>query len=616
MKLSKIKDRLQSWYNQKSFSTKRYLSTLCGLVVAIGIYTVLAPEPIVATQQKISAPSFSKSYRDYSRSMAGDYLVGKFMQNKADFLTSSYYFERSLQLYPESGDLAEKSFFLNILSGNIDGAIADTEQYPHLKQELFTGRILYVLQDMYMGKYEQAEESLLQIAHSDVSNITDSDMMMVSLLVVWNKVAQDQLWEAHDLLMVLAEADKSHAAMWNYHLGLVADLGGFKTQASIAYDKALRNQDMMPYHIVDAAANFYSRHGEIEKAKNLYKEYQDRYQVQHYFNKELAILEKEQKVENKIITGAEQGVSHVVLDIIRISYSNDDLENALALSRIALHFNQKMPEALFMVAMISEDMGNIEQAITFFERIPNDSYLYQQARINMAENLHKKGYKDDAKDMLLYMSKGTPQNYELMTALANIMHQESDYQSAIAVYTQMIDNLEEVQSKHWPLLFNRAINYEQIGHWEKAEKDLVRAIELNPEQPDVLNFLAYHWLEQDKYIDTAIDMLEIAVAMRPEDPHVLDSMGWGLFKQERYIEASGYMEKALELSADDPILFDHLGDVYYHLGRKMEAVYQWSHALSFELDKQKRTAIRKKIDDGIQIKQAKQESHITGFNTP
>lgn len=603
---------------KRSGSLRTTITSVLGLSLSVLLYAeIMMFSHSLPANQRVEPVSLPTIYRDAFHSVSGNYLVARFMRSEGRYDMSSYYADYGLKLDTDNSELAEYSFVTQVLSGNVDKAYSYMERYPELQENLFIGHMMIALRDMYAGNYTDAEDRLLQLAHSDISSITDVDMAMLSLLVVWNKVAQGDMLEAHDLLTILADADVNRAFMWHYHLALISELNGLDGQAALSYARALNSQpSVMPYHLVAAAGRFYTRTGKFNKAIDIYERYRERYYVDHYFTQELALLQENpvQAQQAAMIPSSERGYSYVLLDIIRIAYSQQEYETALLLTQLLLHYDQQVPEAYYFMALLSEEMGNVSQAITYFERIDPASYLYQQARINMANHLHQAGYKEDAKDMLLSMSQQTKHNHELMTTLATIMHEEQNYRSAITLYSNMLNDIDELKSRHWSLFFNRAMNYVPIGNWELAEKDLVQAIELHPEQPDVLNYLAYHWLEQDKHVSLAVDMLEIAVAMRPNDPHILDSMGWAYYKQGAYEKAIAYLEKAVLLQPADAISYDHLGDVYYQLDRTTEAVYQWSHALSLLDDVQQQAIVKHKIDYGIDIRQAK--SNLIGFNTP
>jgi Flp pilus assembly protein TadD len=145
----------------------------------------------------------------------------------------------------------------------------------------------------------------------------------------------------------------------------------------------------------------------------------------------------------------------------------------------------------------------------------------------------------------------------------------------------------------------RGISHERAGDWDAGDADFRRALDLEPEQPQVLNYLGYMFLEWGRNFDEALEMISRAVAARPEDGHIVDSLGWAYYRLGRYDEAVAPMERAAELLPQDPIVNDHLGDVYWAVGRKTEARFQWRRALSFGPEPEDADRIRRKLEQGL-----------------
>ncbi|MEL6934978.1 MAG: tetratricopeptide repeat protein, partial [Pseudomonadota bacterium] len=148
--------------------------------------------------------------------------------------------------------------------------------------------------------------------------------------------------------------------------------------------------------------------------------------------------------------------------------------------------------------------------------------------------------------------------------------------------------------------------YERLGIWESAEADFRKALELNPDHPQVMNYLGYSLVEKRIKLDEALDMIERAVKAQPDSGHIVDSLGWVLYRLGRYEEAIGHMERAAELMPVDPVVNDHLGDVLWAVGRFFEAEFQWKRALSF-VDEDKPSPdidpdrIRRKLEVGLDV---------------
>jgi Flp pilus assembly protein TadD len=183
--------------------------------------------------------------------------------------------------------------------------------------------------------------------------------------------------------------------------------------------------------------------------------------------------------------------------------------------------------------------------------------------------------------------------------LGNLLRRDEEYEGAESAYSRAIDRLGTPEREDWTLFYARGIAYERTKQWPKAEADFLRALELEPEQPFVLNYLGYSWVDQGMRLDEARDMLDRAVALRPDDGFIVDSVGWVHYRLGEYPQAVESLERAVELEPGDPVINDHLGDAYWRVGRQREARYQWQRALSLEPDEELIETIEQKLRSGL-----------------
>jgi Flp pilus assembly protein TadD len=187
----------------------------------------------------------------------------------------------------------------------------------------------------------------------------------------------------------------------------------------------------------------------------------------------------------------------------------------------------------------------------------------------------------------------------VQSSLADILRREDRCADAVPAYDAALALVPKVERVHWTLFFSRAICHERLKDWDKAEADFRRALELNPGQPQVLNYLGYSLVDRGLKLDEALSLIEQAVKAEPEAGYIIDSLAWAYFRLGRYQDALAPMEKASLLEPVDPVVTDHLGDVYWMVGRKREAVFQWHRALSFEPAEKDAERIRRKIEVGL-----------------
>ena len=174
-----------------------------------------------------------------------------------------------------------------------------------------------------------------------------------------------------------------------------------------------------------------------------------------------------------------------------------------------------------------------------------------------------------------------------------------DFAGAERAYNRAFQRLAEVTPNYWSLYYYRGISRERQKKWSEAEKDFLQALELNPDQPYVLNYLGYSWVDQGVNLDRAKAMIERAVEQRRDDGYIVDSMGWVLYRLGAYGEAVQHLERAVELRPLDPIISDHLGDAYWRVGRRQEARFQWRRALNLDPEREEIGKIETKIKNGL-----------------
>jgi len=173
-------------------------------------------------------------------------------------------------------------------------------------------------------------------------------------------------------------------------------------------------------------------------------------------------------------------------------------------------------------------------------------------------------------------------NKKILFDIANFYKKTKNYEEAIKYYTKIINDLEEGSDIRSDILYRRGGSYERIKNYKEADKDLLNALIVSPNDAYVLNYLAYSWLERDYKIEEAIEMLEIAYKAKSNDPYIIDSLGWAYYLTDDYLEAEKFLKRAVELMPDDPVVNDHYGDILWKLNRKIQARYFWSNVLKMD----------------------------------
>jgi Flp pilus assembly protein TadD len=266
----------------------------------------------------------------------------------------------------------------------------------------------------------------------------------------------------------------------------------------------------------------------------------------------------------------------------------------------AMFFKPEFPLVHFLQAQIFESDEYYRGAQNEFNKIKSDSPLYFQSKLQRAWLYDEMDRSDETIAALLDLEREYPDNREVLNSIAEFYRMHERYTEAIPAYSKVIDNIEKETARDWLIYYTRGIVFDQEKRWDEAEQDLKKALEIKPEQPMVLNYLAYSWVDRGLNYVEAKKMLERAVEQRPNDGYIVDSLGWALYKMGDYEEAVPILECAAQLETQDWAINDHLGDAYWRVGRKNEARFQWRHALSLSPDEDKIDLIKSKIKVGYQ----------------
>jgi tetratricopeptide (TPR) repeat protein len=301
---------------------------------------------------------------------------------------------------------------------------------------------------------------------------------------------------------------------------------------------------------------------------------------------------------------AQDGMAEIFFSVGAALNDEAAPDYVLLYARTASFLRPDHVDALLMSAELLSELNQLDLAVEAYRAVPKDSTDHHVAELGRADVLGQSGKTDAAVEVLQSLAAEKPDLPSVHVALADLQRREENYAAAVDSYNTAIDLAERVSAANWFLHYARGISHERLKQWDQAEADFRRALELNPDQPQVLNYLGYSLVERREKLDEALDMIERAVAARPDSGYIVDSLGWVLFRLGRYDEAVEHMERAVELMPVDPVVNDHLGDVYWAVGRAREAEFQWKRALSFvdpedtdgEADPER---IRRKLEVGL-----------------
>ncbi|MGH7110423.1 MAG: tetratricopeptide repeat protein, partial [Stellaceae bacterium] len=340
------------------------------------------------------------------------------------------------------------------------------------------------------------------------------------------------------------------------------------------------------------------RHGQPEKAQKLYQRF-----VRENPGSELAEAVQDEKpaaAPKPLIDSASAGLAEAFFDLASVVNNPETIDLALLYDRFALELRPHLTLARLLVADILSAEKQPRRSLVLLDEIPSNSPYYWSAQLRVAAALDETGQSDRAIVLLEKLSKQYPDRAGAAIQLGDILRQEKRFPEAVEAYNEAVARLRtENLPARWSLYYSRGIALERSGQWKRAEADLLHALQLKPDEPFVLNYLGYTWIDRGEHLQRALKMIEKAVSLRPEDGYIVDSLGWAHYRLGQYKLAVQYLQKASELVPEDPTINDHLGDAYWQVGREIEARYQWQMALQFGPEKREIQPLEAKIARGL-----------------
>jgi tetratricopeptide (TPR) repeat protein len=270
---------------------------------------------------------------------------------------------------------------------------------------------------------------------------------------------------------------------------------------------------------------------------------------------------------------------------------------SLAYLRLALRLDPKREDAWMLVGDLlakDEDFGGAREA---YGKIPATSPRYVAAQSRLAWSYQSNGDGAQALAVAQHLATTAPKDRDAQVGYASLLRANERWTEAAAVLDPLI--AAEAATPDWRLLQMRGLVLERADRWEDSERDLLEALKLNPDDPDLLNDLGYSWIDRGLHLPEALAMVERAAVAQPQSGAVLDSLGWGYYRQGDYKAAVAKLEMAVELEPGAPDINDHLGDAYWRVGRQIEARYQWQRVLTLEPDDKQKAAAQAKLKDGL-----------------
>ena len=545
---------------------------------------VAAPQP-AAGGQKPSTPGGDHLF--------GYYLAGRYAQQMRNFNAASGWYEKAIGNNPDAPELISRTFLMEVCVGHFDRARALAQKDLQLDPDDAIAQLVLLVERLKAGDVAGALKDASALPSGGVHRFIGP------FALAWTRMAAGDLAGADAALQGLDKFN-GFEPLKVFQLGLLYDFAGKTDKAQQYFDKTLQENKQLNWRLTDAIANFDLRHGHADRAKALYQRF-----IKESGGNDLALSTGAMRPSGPpqpTIRSATDGLAESLFDLASVLNQAETIDLSLLYDRFALELRPQFPLAQLLLADILGAENKPEQSLAVLAGIPPNSPYSWSARLRGAVDLDTMGRSDEAITQLKAMAAERTDLIGAEVQLGDILRSKKRFGEAVGAYDEAIRRTATAGlPERWGLFYDRGVVLERSGQWQRAEGDLLHALKLKPDQPLVLNYLGYSWIDRGENLERGLKMIEKAVALRPEDGYVVDSLGWAHYRMGDYAGAVQSLEKAIELVPEDPTINDHLGDAYWRTGRLLEARYQWRRALQFGPQANDIKPIEAKLEHGLSV---------------
>jgi len=531
-----------------------------------------------------------------AQSLEGNFLSAYVAGSARDTQAAALFFREAIQADPGNQELLERGFVAFLGSGSMQEAYRAAERLSKRDSSNNLAQFALAVRSLKAQKFADARARLSKGARGRQADLT------ATLLTAWAYAGSKDGKQALATVDKL-KSERAFNQFREYHAALIADVVGNAREAEKRF-KAAYEGEKNTLQVVDAYGRFLAKRGKKDEAIAVYKAFDELAPRHPIVTAALTALEQDKPLM-PLVANAQDGAAELLYGLGVVGNTQGDELTAIIYLQLALDLKPDHPLALITLGDVYERLKQYEQANAVFDRVPKDSAVRTSADIAIGQNYEQMGRGEEAMAYLDKLMKERPDDVEVVMALGNVQRSRKKFAEAAETYSKAIELVGTPQRGHWILFFYRGTSYERAKQWEKAEADLKKSLELVPDtlpagKAQVMNYLAYSWVDRNENIEEAFKMLTKAVELAPRDGMIIDSLGWAYYRMGRYEDAVRELEKAVELKAGDPTINDHLGDAYWKVGRKLEAKFQWDHAKASNPEPEDLVKILRKIDHGLE----------------
>jgi tetratricopeptide (TPR) repeat protein len=523
-------------------------------------------------------------------SPSGSYLAARHAGGQGDVAAAASYYRAALRGDPRNNELLGRTFLAVLANGEVEEGVKLAERVLQVDKNESIARLILGVRAVKQKQYPVARRELAQSIRGPITDLA------ATLLSAWTMANPAEAKRAIDSIDKLAGADW-YTIFKELHAALILDVAGQKKDAAKHFERAYK-LDPTALRVVQAYGSFLARQGNTAEALKVFATFDEALPRHPLIVEAVNDLKAGKKLPLMVDT-PQAGAAEVLYGLGAALGRHGGEDLGLIYLQFSLYLAPSHPLALLSLGDLYEAMKKPELANKAYERVLLNSPLHRYAQIQLALNLDSLDRTDEAKASLEKVIAANPSDLEAIMALGNVLRGRKQFAECADVYSKGIDTIGKPEKSNWMIYYFRGICFERAKQWPKAEADLKMALALFPDQPHVLNYLGYSWIDQGVNLDEGMRMIKRAVEQRADDGYIVDSLGWAYYRLGNMEEAVKQLERAIELKPEDPTINDHLGDAYWRVGRELEARFQWSHARDLKPEPEDLAKIEAKLKSGL-----------------
>ncbi len=538
-------------------------------VVALALGSLAAP--VLAQQNQVPQAALDMLSM-FNPSVTGSYLAGQRALQELRTKEAALYFNQAAQGDWDNPILVERAFIAFAADGQIGQAATTAKHLLELQPTNELAELVIATEALKERRYPDAEAALAGVGQDSFTAITGG------ILRAWALVGENKPEDAEKALDGLGQGGLSDFLL--FYRALMADAAG-DTDKAIELSGQAFDAEPNVARVVEVYARILANAGYFDQAKDAIA----KFEAQGLSHPTVSIVKTMVDAGQKpgvFASSVQVGAAEMYHGIGAALSRDGSLDLSIVFLRLGLYLDPHGDVISLALGQLLDQAGRHDAANAIYDGVPANSPMKPTAVVRIAQNLDTMGDRPEALRRLGNIVATRPDDLDAVSVMGDLLRYDEQFTAAADAYTKALAISGGQNPSDWRFYYVRGIAYERAKQWPKAEADFLEALKLNPDQPQVLNYLGYSWIDKDMHYDEALRMIQKAVAAVPQDGYIVDSLGWAFYKLGRTDDAVATLEHAVQLLPNDPEINDHLGDAYWKAGRRLEAQFQWKIAASVD----------------------------------